>query len=84
VEQVLMNTSEVGNNYVILLRRENNIDEMIVRVEVTERIFVEDMRWLQEVRKKITPDLKSEFSLPEGRALSSRTASPEATARPCG
>ncbi|MFZ2445387.1 MAG: phenylacetate--CoA ligase [Syntrophobacteraceae bacterium] len=61
VEQVLMHTPEVGNNYVILLRRENNIDEMIVRVEVTERIFVEDMRRLHQVRDKITRDLKGQL-----------------------
>lgn len=63
VEQVLMNIPEVGNNYVITLRRENNIDEMIVRVEVTDRIFVEDMRRLQQLQKKIAHDLRGELLL---------------------
>ncbi|NLI81424.1 MAG: phenylacetate--CoA ligase [Deltaproteobacteria bacterium] len=63
VEQVLMNIAEVGNNYVIILRRENNVDEMIVKVEVTDRIFVEDMRHLQRVQKKIAHDLKGELLL---------------------
>lgn len=61
VEQVLMNIPEVGNNYLIVLRRENNIDDMIVRVEVTDRIFVEDMRRLQRVQQRIARDLKSEL-----------------------
>ncbi len=61
VEQVLMNIPEVGNNYVILLTRENNIDDMIVRVEVTDRIFVEDMRRLNRIQKKISHDLKGEL-----------------------
>lgn len=61
VEQVLMNIPEVGNNYVIILRRENNIDSMIVRVEVNDRIFVEDMRHLQRIQKKITRDLRGEL-----------------------
>ncbi len=61
VEQVLMNIPEVGNNYVIVLRRENNVDNMIVRVEVTDRIFVEDMRHLQRIQKKIAHDLKGEL-----------------------
>jgi phenylacetate-CoA ligase len=39
VEQVLMNIPEVGNNYVIVLRQENNIDNMIVRVEVNDKIL---------------------------------------------
>ncbi|MCK8600619.1 phenylacetate--CoA ligase [Syntrophobacteraceae bacterium DRH4] len=63
VEQVLMNIPEVGNNYVIVLQRENNIDTMIVRVEVNEKIFIEDMRHLQRIQKKITHDLRSELLL---------------------
>jgi phenylacetate-CoA ligase len=61
VEKVLMSIPEVGNNYVIVLTRENNIDEMVVRVEVTETVFVEDMRQLERVRKRIAHDLKSEL-----------------------
>ncbi len=61
VEKVLMNIPEVGNNYVIVLTRENNIDDMIVRVEVTDAVFVEDMRELERVRKRIARDLKSEL-----------------------
>ena len=61
VEQVLMNIPEVGNNYVIVLKRENNVDDMVVRVEVTESVFVEDMRKLEHVRKRIARDLKSEL-----------------------
>jgi phenylacetate-CoA ligase len=63
VEQVLMNIPEVGNNYVIVLKRENNVDDMVVRVEVTESVFVEDMRALEHVRKRIAHDLKSELLL---------------------
>jgi len=61
VEHVLMNIPEVGNNYVIVLQQENNIDNMTVRVEVTDKIFVEDMRQLQRIQKKITRDLKGEL-----------------------
>jgi len=60
VEQVLMNIPEVGNNYVIVLKRENNVDDMVVRVEVTDSVFVEDMRELERVRKRISHNLKSE------------------------
>lgn len=63
VEKVLMNIPEVGNNYMIVLTRENNIDDMIVRVEVTDGVFVEDMRELDRVRKRIARDLKSELLL---------------------
>jgi phenylacetate-CoA ligase len=61
VEQVLMNIPEVGNNYVILLTKEHDIDNMVVRVEMTDSVFVEDMRVLERVRKRITHDLKNEL-----------------------
>lgn len=31
----------------IILEREPNLDDMVVRVEVTEKAFVEDMRYLR-------------------------------------
>jgi phenylacetate-CoA ligase len=63
VEQVLMNIPEIGNNYVIHLERRNNVDDMIVRVEVTDKIFVEDMRHLHRLQKKITHDLRGELQI---------------------
>lgn len=63
VERVLMNIPQVGNNYVIILEREHNVDNMTVRVEVTDKIFVEDMRELQRIQKNITHELKSELLL---------------------
>ncbi len=61
VERVLMEIPEVGNNYVIVLRRENDIDDMLVRVEVTDRIFVEDTRHLQRIKRKIQHELRGEL-----------------------
>ncbi|MEJ5349601.1 MAG: phenylacetate--CoA ligase [Desulfosoma sp.] len=70
VEQVLMGIPEVGNNYRILLDRQNNVDVMTVEVEVTDKIFVEDMRHLQRIQKKITKELKSELLVtPEVRLV---------------
>lgn len=61
VEQVLMNIPEVGNNYLIVLQRKQNVDTMTVRVEVNDHIFIEDMRRLQDIQKRITRALKSEI-----------------------
>jgi phenylacetate-CoA ligase len=70
VEQVLMGIPEVGNNYRILLDRHDNVDVMTVEVEVTDKIFVEDMRQLQRLQKKITKELKSELLVtPEVRLV---------------
>ncbi|MEJ5366130.1 MAG: phenylacetate--CoA ligase [Desulfosoma sp.] len=70
VEQVLMGIPEVGNNYRIVLDRLDNVDVMTVEVEVTDKIFVEDMRQLQRLQKKITKELKSELLVtPEVRLV---------------
>jgi phenylacetate-CoA ligase len=61
VEQVLMSIPEVGNNYLIVLRRENNTDDLLVQVEVNDRSFMEDMRHLQRLQKTIVHELKSEL-----------------------
>ncbi len=63
VEQVLMNIPEVGNCYLIILERQQNIDEMVVQVEVNERIFTEDMRRLQRIQQKIARDLRGELQV---------------------
>ncbi|SMC26538.1 phenylacetate-CoA ligase [Desulfacinum hydrothermale DSM 13146] len=69
VEQVLMGIPEVGNNYRIVLDRQDNVDTMTVEVEVTDRIFVEDMRHLQRIRNRITKELKSELLVTPGVTL---------------
>jgi phenylacetate-CoA ligase len=61
VERVLMNIPEVGNNYVIVLTNEKSIDDMTVRVEATDRIFADDRRKMDTVRKRIAHDLKNEL-----------------------
>lgn len=61
VEQVLMTIPEVGSNYRIILTRENNLDQMTVQVEVTDKVFIEDMRYLHRLREKIAKELKSEL-----------------------
>jgi len=61
VEQVLMAIPEVGTNYRIVLKREKNVDEMIVQVEVTDKVFVEDMRELNRLKNKIQHELRSEL-----------------------
>lgn len=61
IEQVLMGMSEVGNNYVIILEKEHDIDQIRVQVEVHESIFKEDMRYLNRLKEKIVRELKSEI-----------------------
>jgi phenylacetate-CoA ligase len=63
VERVLMNIPEVGNCYVIVLERQRDVDDMVVRVEVNDRLFVEDMRHLQSLQQRIVRDLRGELQI---------------------
>ncbi len=61
VERILLSIPEVGQNYLIVLERENYIDQIKVKVEIKEDYFIEDMRALQAIQKKITAKLRDEI-----------------------
>lgn len=61
VEQTLMEISEVGQNYLIILERADGMDTMRIQVEVRSEIFEEDMRYLKGVEQKITRELRNEL-----------------------
>ncbi len=61
IERILLSIPEVGQNYLIVLERDNYIDQIKVQVEIKEDYFVEDMRVLQAIQKKITTKLRDEI-----------------------
>ncbi len=61
IDTILMNISQVGTNYQVILERENFQDQMIVRVEVRPEFFKGDLRQLETLRRHITEGLKSEL-----------------------
>ncbi|MFP4258726.1 MAG: phenylacetate--CoA ligase family protein [Desulfovermiculus sp.] len=61
VEEVLMGIEEVGQNYHIILEREDFIDQMRVKVEIKDESFVEDMRVLQALKERIARALREEL-----------------------
>ncbi len=61
VEKILMSIPEVGQNYLIELEREGYMDQMRIKVEIRDEFFVEDMRILQALQKKITTHLRDEI-----------------------
>jgi phenylacetate-CoA ligase len=52
---------EVGQNYLIILERDGYIDQIKIKVEIKEEIFVEDMRVLKAIQKRITDKLRDEI-----------------------
>ncbi|TVM18885.1 phenylacetate--CoA ligase [Oceanidesulfovibrio indonesiensis] len=61
IEQVLLAVPEVAQNYQIVLHREGFIDQLTVRVEIKEEFFVEDMRALGSIQKRIAGLLRNEL-----------------------
>ncbi len=61
IENIIMAMPEVGQNYLIELFREGFIDQIKVKVEIKDQYFVEDMRALQGLQKKIASKLRDEI-----------------------
>ena len=61
IEQTLMSLPEVGQNYLIELFHEGTMDQIRVKVEIREEFFVEDMRELQALQKRIATRLRDEI-----------------------
>jgi phenylacetate-CoA ligase len=61
IEHVLFGMPEVHTNYLVELRRENFNDLMVVKVEVREDFFKEELKHLTGLRKRLTEALKSEL-----------------------
>ena len=59
IEEVLMSSPEVGNNYEIRIQKDGYLDKLEIRVEITNRIFQGDVRKLERLRDKLKADLKA-------------------------
>ncbi len=61
IDKVLMAMPEVGTHYLVELSRQDFRDDMLVKVEVQQNFFQEDLRYLKQLQKRITEALKSEL-----------------------
>jgi phenylacetate-CoA ligase len=53
IEEVLMAISEVANNYLIVVSKDGALDRLTVKVEVTEGVFSDDARDMNELKKRV-------------------------------
>ncbi len=59
VEGVLANYSDVEPHYLIVVDRKENLDVMEVWVEMSEKLFSDEVRAVEEVRQRIKEDVES-------------------------
>jgi len=61
IDKVLMAMPEVGTQYLVELTRKDFSDIMLVKVEVQQSFFQEDLKYLKQLQKRISEALKSEL-----------------------
>jgi phenylacetate-CoA ligase len=57
IESVLMATGETEPHYLLIVDRIENLDSLEVWVEVSEKLFSDEVRKLEDLRKKIASDI---------------------------
>ena len=58
VEHVLMGIEGVEPHYQIIVEREGTMDSMTVEVEVSDSLFTDEIKGLEQLTKRITRDIK--------------------------
>ena len=77
IERILMAMPEVGQNYLIILERDGFIDNLRVKVEIRDEYFVEDMRQLAALQKRIVARLRDEVLVTPKVELVERNSLPK-------
>ncbi|MCD1295631.1 phenylacetate--CoA ligase [Methanocella sp. CWC-04] len=63
IEHVLMEMPEVGEHFQVVLERVNHLDEMTVKVEMSDRAFSGELGDLKKVTNAVAGKLKSSLNL---------------------
>ena len=63
VESVLLGIPGVEPHYLLIVERKGNLDELEVQVEVSERIFSDEVRKLEELGAQIRKELESSLGV---------------------
>ncbi len=63
IESLLMETEGVEPHYQIIVDRVNNLDTMEIIVEVSEKIFSDEIRHLQKLKERIEKDIKDLYGI---------------------
>lgn len=58
IESVLMQTDNVEPHYQLVVDREGSLDTLTVMVEVSEKMFSDEVKELQDLERRITKDIK--------------------------
>jgi len=72
IERMVMAIPEIGNNYLIEIRKKDYMDKLLLKVEVNEQVFQGTLSELEKLKRKIIVDLRGELNLtPEVKLVES-------------
>jgi len=72
IERTVMAIQEIGNNYLIEVRKKDYMDKLLLKVEVNERVFQGTLSELEKLQRKIIVELRGELNLtPEVKLVES-------------
>ncbi|MCR4400681.1 MAG: phenylacetate--CoA ligase, partial [Syntrophomonadaceae bacterium] len=77
VESVLLNVAGVEPHYLLVVDRVGSLDELEVRVEVSEKVFSDEVRKLEELNRQIRKELEGAL----GVAVKVRLVEPKSIER---
>lgn len=80
IESVLMKTEEIEPHYQLVVDREDKLDKLTVNVEVSDRMFSDEIKHLQGLEKKLSSDIKEYL----GVSATVKLVEPKAIARSQG
>lgn len=63
IEKTIMKVPEVGNNYIIEIKKENFMDKVYIKIEINENTFHGTLNEIEILQKKVTEELKSELGI---------------------
>ncbi len=72
IERTVMAIPEIGNNYLIEIRKKDYMDKLLLKVEVNEQVFQGTLSELEKLKRKIIVELREELDLtPEVKLVES-------------
>jgi phenylacetate-CoA ligase len=63
IESVLLQIEEAEPHYMIIVDRKDTMDELEIQVEVSEKVFSDEIRRLEDLRKRIAFEIYSTLGL---------------------
>ena len=63
IESVLLEIGETAPHYMIIVDRVGNLDSLEVQVEMSENLFSDEVKYLEELEKKIKHAIESTLGI---------------------